>query len=58
MALGADGSVEVLPKHAVSTVKGVTLCGRDGAPLIGMRWDWVPEQDQCPECVLFLSAEQ
>ena len=58
VALSEDGKVVVVPKHAVSAARGLTLCGRDGTALLGMRWEWVPAVDQCPECVLFLSAEQ
>lgn len=58
VALGEDGTVVSIPKHAVSATPGLTLCGRDGTALLGMRWEWVPDVDQCHECVLFLSAEQ
>lgn len=57
MALSSDGTVLVLPKHALSSLPDRTVCGKPGAALIGMRWDSLLEVDQCPECILFLSAE-
>lgn len=57
MALNQDGTVLVLPKHALSSLPDRTVCGKPGTALIGMRWEKLLEVDQCPECTLFLSAE-
>jgi hypothetical protein len=57
VAINQDGTVLALPKHALSSLRDRTVCGKPGAGLIGMRWDKLLEVDQCPECTLFLSAE-
>ncbi len=57
VALNQDGTVMVLPKHALSSLPDRTVCGKAGAGLIGMRWEKLPAVDQCSECTLFLSAE-
>ena len=57
VALSDDGTVKALPKHALSTISGRTVCGQGGASLPGMRWEHIPLVDQCSECALFLSAE-
>ncbi|MGI8537724.1 MAG: hypothetical protein ACR2K2_14865 [Mycobacteriales bacterium] len=57
VALSDDGTVEALPKHALSTLSDRAVCGKGAASLPGLRWEHIPAEDQCSECALFLSAE-
>jgi hypothetical protein len=53
------GNVQPFPRHALSAMSGTTKCGKQGgAVLPSLRFEQVPLEERCEQCMRFDSTRR